>query len=638
MSADRPGGTLNVSELRERLRALGYLDAGLDRFVLAPARKEHGALALAWRVSARIGVLAGLLLGPAAAIGIASRLPTLVSGPRDALVITAYLAVLFGAATAVAAFVAALAVRTAARRLPPVVSRRLAVATGVGITAVCLVYLTLWWGTTAGAVWSSPARTIVALIAAVAISLILGHAVTVSALALLARDDQANGGPSLSAPSRSWRLVLAVGALAFAGAAALLALPSLQGDAPPERPPVFAVVPTGVRVMVIGVDGFDPALFAQMDPAAVPTLRRLTEGSAAIQGTVDRDPARVWTTVATGVTAEDHGVTGLELRRVAGVHGAVEGSGQSPTARAVGAVTDLVRLTRPSPVSGMLRRHKTIWEVAAEKGLHAAVINWWATWPATSTGAVVISDRAILRLERGGAQTAEIAPGALYEPLRQKWPQIVALARTRALAIREKADDEVGGLLERSATLDTEQVLLARDPLLGEPDLLAVYLPGLDIAQHALLEVGTTRSPSTLMARLEALRRYYAFVDTLAADLLDGQPAETTVVFVTHPGRAADTAHPAISISGAHAASDIVDSSAALTDVAPTVAYLLGLPTSRGLTGRPLLEMLDQSFVARHPVREVDTYGRYAADAPVLEGAPLDEEMMERLRSLGYIR
>jgi hypothetical protein len=69
-----------VGELRERLRALGYLNAGVDRFVLAPARGEQTSVGLAWRVSLRIGLLAALLLGPGAAIGVAMRVPGLIAG------------------------------------------------------------------------------------------------------------------------------------------------------------------------------------------------------------------------------------------------------------------------------------------------------------------------------------------------------------------------------------------------------------------------------------------------------------------------------------------------------------------------------------------------------------------------------
>src|SRR5215471_12272164 len=92
MSDDR------IDELRQRLRALGYLDAGVDRFVLAPARETRGPVGLAIRASLRVGILGGLLLGPAAALGVGARVPGLVSGGRDAIVLAIYLAFLFFAA------------------------------------------------------------------------------------------------------------------------------------------------------------------------------------------------------------------------------------------------------------------------------------------------------------------------------------------------------------------------------------------------------------------------------------------------------------------------------------------------------------------------------------------------------------
>src|SRR3954463_14101068 len=82
-----------VDELRRQLRSLGYLDAGVDRFLLAPASGTRGPIALAARASARVGLLGGVLLGPAAAIGIGGRLPGLLSGVRDAMVIAIYLGI-----------------------------------------------------------------------------------------------------------------------------------------------------------------------------------------------------------------------------------------------------------------------------------------------------------------------------------------------------------------------------------------------------------------------------------------------------------------------------------------------------------------------------------------------------------------
>src|SRR6476469_6386099 len=94
-----------IDELRQQLRALGYLDAGVDRFVLGPVREARGPVTLAARAGIRVGLLAGLLLGPAAAVGLAARVPGLVSGARDAAVLAAYLAVLFFTAGTALSFV-----------------------------------------------------------------------------------------------------------------------------------------------------------------------------------------------------------------------------------------------------------------------------------------------------------------------------------------------------------------------------------------------------------------------------------------------------------------------------------------------------------------------------------------------------
>lgn len=625
-----------VDELRERLRALGYLDAGVERFVVSPAAGRYGAASVTVRISARIAILAALLLGPAAAIGLAARVPGLISGPRDALVVTLFLAAVFGAALFVTSVIAALIVAAVARQTTARTARRTAIAAGTIVGIGCLVYLTLWWNAT-GAVWVAPLRTLLAVGAAVAISLLLGYAIAVAALALYAREEMT----PVAAPVLSWRATLLIAVIAFVGASALLTRSVISSRSDDTRAPDFAVVPTGVRVVVIGIDGFDPRVRDQL--AASGSIEHLSSLFAAHfeqAGKPDTDPARVWTTIATGTRPADHGVSGLELRRVAGLEGTLGSRSRAPLAVTIGRVTDLLRLTRPAVATGMMRRQKMFWEVAADKGLDAAVVNWWATWPATSTRATVVSDRALVRLERGGPQAAEISPASLYEPLRARWPAIAARAKEIATGTRWTTTDAgVREVLIRSATLDAEQALLARDPLVKSPDVLAVYLPGLDIAQHALLQENAgALSVSELAGRVDALRRYYAFLDELAALLTANLPKNAVVVTVTHPGRVGGDAEPTIGMTGSIVRRGYERTNVELTDVAPTVLYLVGIPVSRAVAGGPLLDALDERFVKRFPVRYVDTYGRYVADAPLSGGTPLDKETLERLRSLGYIQ
>jgi hypothetical protein len=638
-SDQRASGQIEVNELRERLRALGYLNAGVDRFVLAPAGGEGSAVGLASRVSLRIGLLAALLLGPAAAIGVALRLPRLIAGARDAVAIVVYFAVIFGGAAALSAFVAAMAARVFGRRADARTARRIGLAAGWVVGIACLVYLTLWWNAT-GNVWSAPVRTLVAIAAAVGISLVLGHAVSLAALALLSRE---RATLDLSAPALSWRATVIVALVAFAATMGVLAL-SLVGEyrRSTDVPP-FSVVPTGLHVVVVGIDGFDPSL-RQSLADKLPVLTGLTRRAERAPGPVDTDPARVWTTVGTGMPPRAHGVSGLELRKVAGLAGTVTGGESGRLASAITGVTDLLRLTRPAAVSGVVRRQKMFWEVAAEHGFDAVVVNWWATWPATRTNATVISDRAPIRLERGGAQAAEIAPASLYEPLRARWPELKDRATALVSPLTEGiADSRVREILRRSALLDAEQVLIARDPLLHTPDLLAVYLPGLDIAQHELLqnENGTPVSASALASRLDVIRRYYVFLDGLVDRLLRGGPSDV-VALVTHPGRVGNAA-PQVDFSGSPIDAGVLANRepaamATLTDVAPTVLYLLGMPVSRELTGRADHWPIRREFAAKYPLRYVDSYGAYAAAVPVSEGQQLDRETLERLRSLGYIR
>jgi arylsulfatase A-like enzyme len=75
-----------------------------------------------------------------------------------------------------------------------------------------------------------------------------------------------------------------------------------------------------------------------------------------------------------------------------------------------------------------------------------------------------------------------------------------------------------------------------------------------------------------------------------------------------------------------------------IVDVAPTLLYALGVPISVELEGNPLLGVFRPEFVSSYPVRRVASYGAPNAPSAVRRGQPLDDEMIERLRSLGYVR
>jgi hypothetical protein len=635
-----------LEDVRQRLRALGYLDASLDRFVLGSTRATQQPLSVALNASLRIGIVAAVLLGPASAIGLAARMPGLITRFSDALLAALYLGVLFGVAVAAVSFAAALAAAFAARRMQPSSAasvrraRVLAFLAGAVVTAACLTYLTLWWRTAnPGAEWSSPLWTSLALAVSAAISLILGHAVAVTALAV-----GLVGPARLSAPvpRTSWRASIIGSALAFGGAALLL-LATAPADAPGERRTNPLPVRSSPRAVVLAIDGFDAALFekARARQPEASGLFGVIESRVDLAAADSDDPARLWTTIATGVRPERHGVDSLQTRRVAGLQGRV---GTRSIGDVIGGATDLLRLTSPSIASSFERRTKTFWEVAEQAGLRTAAVNWWATWPAAAASGTVISDRALLRLERGGPLDAEIAPSGLYDVLGGRWAEIRRMAEADAARLTGTSQDggatlpaDVSVVLRRSAELDATVMRVAQ-AIDGNPafDLLVVYLPGLDIAQHTLLGGGGVPA-SQIEARVAALERYYSFLDSLTRGLIDAAAAQHhTLAVVAQPGRL-HRGNGVMAVSGP-AFQVRARGSGTVLDVAPTILHAVGVPVARDLDGRVVQQLFGPDYLARHPPRGVDTYGLRGAVSPARGSAPLDQEMIERLRSLGYVR
>jgi hypothetical protein len=628
----------DVDDVRQQLRSLGYLDAGVDRFVLGPADASRRPAAIALLASLRIGALAAALLGPGAAIGVAARMPGLITGARDGFVVAAYLGVLFGAASFIGSLMLVLGAAAAGGRSGAIGRRTAALTAGAIFTIVSLAYLTLWWDAStlaAGtAVWRS-AWTLLPVALAVAISLLLGHLVTVTTLAIVVARTGGDGGMR-GVPGSSRRVLAAAGALTFVAALLLLTFSQRADPGPTEAPPL-AVVSSGVRARLIAIDGFDAAIAQGLrERGQIPAIARLFDGAVArLESGDTRDPARAWTTVATGQLPEQHGVHALETRRVAGVEGTLAIADRSPLARSIDGVTDLLRLTTPSIAAGTERRVKTIWEVAAGAGLRTAVVNWWATWPAPADAGIVVTDRATLRLERGGGLDAEIAPPEAYETLHTRWPALRAEAG--AVAARIPSSSPTGDTLRRSAELDALQLGITGALADATTDLTCTYLPGLDLVQHALFAGDGAQTAAAAAERLAALEQYYLVLDTLLAPVLEPSPGEIVFV-VTGPGRVQHGSAGLFSALGEVVNVRLKDGSARAADVMPTVLHALGIPISRELAGRPVVEMFAATFARRSPVREVSTYGSPTARRAPRTGQPLDQEMVDRLRSLGYVR
>ena len=152
----------------------------------------------------------------------------------------------------------------------------------------------------------------------------------------------------------------------------------------------------------------------------------------------------------------------------------------------------------------------------------------------------MISDRATLRLERGGALDAEIAPASSLRAARARWPAMRAQAADvagRALAVDRDAGTTSAASAIGGARRDSDRDLASGGRRRRRRICLRVYLPGLDIAQHGLLgdRCGRPRPPRHLAAVARARREYYVALDALLALTLT-RLAPGNCVVVTAPG------------------------------------------------------------------------------------------------------
>ena len=197
--------------------------------------------------------------------------------------------------------------------------------------------------------------------------------------------------------------LLAAAALLLGGAVSAAAYLSADSSA---AAPDFAVVPTALRVRLLGLDGLDRAMADQMiSRGEMPHLQALLSAGAhaTLRPEPEQVPAIVWTTIATGRGPEAHGIRSTGARRLPGMSVPVPLGADDPFARALGTASDLLRLGRAQPATSVLRRAKTFWNVASEKGLRVAVVDWWATWPADAVNGAVVTERALFKLEKSHA-------------------------------------------------------------------------------------------------------------------------------------------------------------------------------------------------------------------------------------------
>lgn len=283
---------------------------------------------------------------------------------------------------------------------------------------------------------------------------------------------------------------------ALRGAALLLtvllcaSLPGCRREpaSPARRPPLI----------VIGIDGGEWKVIRRLwEQGKLPHLKAIAErGVTATLRTAYNSSPVIWTTVATGVTPQVHGITDFVVATPQG----------------------------DVPISSAVRKVPALWNMLSRAGRRVAVLGWWGSWPAEEVKGVVLSDRALLDLD------ARVSPAsylpAFLEDLRQA--------------------DADPGLFENDAAQRRDRVMARSAAKLAGQDrdpyqLILLYFRSPDIVSHNEWkyfepEAFQQVDPRELAEHRDRIPRVYEAVDREIGRILEAAPPESNVLVLSDHG------------------------------------------------------------------------------------------------------
>ena len=306
-------------------------------------------------------------------------------------------------------------------------------------------------------------------------------------------------------------------------------------------------------MVIVGIDGADWQLIRPLvEQGRMPAFKRiLSEGAAGVLRSMEPSASpSLWTTVATGVGPDRHGIHGFvvsasgETESEAGgdPEAAPGGSGPGPgSGKGGGSGRD----PGVRPVTSSMRRAPAFWNILTEQGLKVGVVGWLVTWPAEPVNGYVVSSYLpyVYNWSTGRPLKGTIVQGIPHQtfpeglidelqPLKVKPADLDDATLKRfydpaRLAVLPPADREcVEGFRWSLACDETFRRaalhLFDRYPV----DLFAVYFGGVDVASHRFwkfafpkaLNYGVKAEEAAILGGV--IDAYYAYVDGVVGEYL----------------------------------------------------------------------------------------------------------------------
>lgn len=409
------------------------------------------------------------------------------------------------------------------------------------------------------------------------------------------------------------------------------------------------------KVLIIGWDAADWKIINPLlDSGQMPALSKLINNGV-IGNITTLDPPlspMLWTSIATGKTADKHGIIGFMEPNVE--HGGIR------------------------PINSTSRKTRALWNILTGVGKKCNVVGWWPSHPAEPINGVMVSNFFQTYKPGKGSKSSPVPKGAIFpeEYIKELSRMRIApgeLTQAHVLPFMPKAAEyslkedyaekyekrvnSLRKILAENASVHAAATWLMENT---EWDLTAVYFDGIDHACHGYIKFHPPQIPGLPDEMFELFKDVvngmYIFHDMMLARLLELAGKDTTVIILSDHGFHSDhlrktelpkyAAAPALEhrqhgilcISGNNIIKDELLYGASLLDITPTVLTLLGLPVGSDMDGKILTSIFEKPISPEfiHSWDDVEgDFGTHSSD--IQEDSVASAEAMKQLVELGYV-
>jgi predicted AlkP superfamily phosphohydrolase/phosphomutase/tetratricopeptide (TPR) repeat protein len=414
------------------------------------------------------------------------------------------------------------------------------------------------------------------------------------------------------------------------------------------------------KLLILGWDAADWIMIRRLtDKGALPHLRRLMQGGvhADLATLEPRLSPLLWSTIATGKTADKHGILNF-----------VEPDAQSD-AQNDGKHQNL------RPTSSTTRKTKALWNILHQSGLRTHVVSWYASHPAEPVRGCVVSNLLCESQPTRPKDPWPLLPGTVHpDDLSAR----IAAARVHPGDVPERV---LAKLVPQWAKLGRDHPRIrtltrlvaqclsvhaaARTAMQADPtwDAALVFHEAIDTIGHHFMQFYPPRMKHVQQREFElfsgVMPGVYALHDELLGEMLRLAGPDATVVLLSDHGfhsgdqrpvteglsneqRAATEAawhreHGILVMRGPGIRAASAPHAPGLLDIAPTALALLGLSMGRDMDGRVLTESLTEA-----PPEPIDSWdavpGDDARHPDDLRQDPFEaHDAIRQLVDLGYM-